>query len=41
MLAPAHQVELKFVANAIPPPFTGNDYFCESGHPGMWQGRVD
>lgn len=23
--------------NASPPPFVGEDYFCESGHPGMWR----
>ena len=27
------------VYNAIPPPFVGNDYFCETGHPGMWGGK--
>ena len=29
------------VYNAIPPPFVGDDYFCESGHPGTWGGSAD
>ena len=29
------------VYNAIPPPFVGNDYFCETGHPGTWAGSAD
>ena len=29
------------VYNAIPPTFVGNDYFCESGHPGTWRGAAD
>ena len=29
------------IYNAIPPTFVGDDYFCESGHPGTWAGSVD
>ena len=29
------------VYNASPPPFVGDDYFCETGHPGTWGGSVD